>query len=343
MALPFSPPLSPMLARAQDAIPEGDGWRYEPKWDGFRAIVFRDGQDVHIGSRGEKPLHRYFPELLPVLREALPRTAVVDGEIITPVDGRLEFDVLQQRIHPAASRIQLLSRETPATFVAFDLLAAAGRDLRPRPLARRWERLAKLLGPGAATFGDILSPGPQVLLTPQTADPREAARWLKDLEISGLDGIIAKKDDLPYRPGERVMVKVKRVKTADVVVAGYRVHKSGDGVGSLLLGLYDHHGALHHVGFSGAFPAKQRRELLETLRPLEGGDAFGPGAGPGGPSRWRQEEREWVPLEPKLVAEVAYDHVTSYRFRHGVRILRWRNDKPPMGCTLDQILPGGGR
>jgi ATP-dependent DNA ligase len=327
-----------MLARSEPDIPEGDGWRYEPKWDGFRAIVFRDGGDVRIESRGEKPLTRYFPELLPELREALPRTAVVDGEIMTPVDGRLEFDVLQQRIHPAASRVELLSGETPATFVAFDLLAVAGRDLRGQPLARRWERLAKALADAPRDFETILSPGPRVALTPRTDRPEEAAAWLRDLERSGLDGIIAKREDLPYRPGERVMVKVKRRKTADVVVAGYRIHKSGDGVGSLLMGLYDDRGVLHHVGFSGAFPAGQRRELAEMLRPLEGGDAFGPGAGPGGPSRWRQQEREWVPLQPKLVAEVAYDHVTSHRFRHGVRILRWRTDKKPRECTLDQIL-----
>ncbi|HVM12026.1 MAG TPA: ATP-dependent DNA ligase [Actinomycetota bacterium] len=340
MTLPFGPPLAPMLARSQDEIPEGAGWRYEPKWDGYRAIVFRDGPDVHIGSRGEKPLHRYFPELLPVLRDALPKTCVLDGEIITPVNGVLEFDVLSQRIHPAASRIELLSRETPATFVAFDLLAAAGRDLRERPLRERWERLAKALADLPSDFDAVLSPGPAVCLTPQGSDAVEAARWLEDLAASGLDGIIAKREEEPYRPGERTMVKVKRTKTADVVIGGYRVHKSGEGVGSLLLGLYDDAGVLHHVGFSGAFPAKQRREMLEILRPLEGGDAFGPGAGPGGPSRWRQEERAWVPLEPKLVAEVAYDHVTGQRFRHGTRLLRWRDDKPPEACTLDQIRPG---
>ncbi|HZA60410.1 MAG TPA: ATP-dependent DNA ligase [Actinomycetota bacterium] len=337
MPLPFSPPLAPMLARVQTDIPAGDGWRYEPKWDGFRAIVFRDGKDVHIESRSQKPLQRYFPELLPVLRSALPRTCVVDGEIITPIEGRLEFDVLQQRIHPAASRVELLSRETPATFVAFDLLAVVGQDLRPKPLSERWDRLLRALAEAPGDFDTILAPGPRIAVTPSTTDPAEAQRWLEELERSGLDGIIAKQEDLTYRPGERVMVKVKRQKTVDVVIGGYRIHKSGQGVGSLLLGLYDKHGALHHVGFVGAFPAKQRLELLELLRPLEGGDGFGLGAGPGGPSRWRQEEREWIPLEPTLVAEVTYDHVTSNRIRHGSRLLRWRTDKQPRECTLDQL------
>ncbi len=337
MTLPFSPPMAPMLAKAQAAIPREDGWRYEPKWDGFRAIVFLDRGEVYIGSRGERPMQRYFPELLPVLREALPRSCVVDGEIVVPVEGRLEFEALQMRIHPAESRVRMLAEEIPAGFVAFDLLATARSDLRGRPLAERWSRLEKALGRAPTPIERILQPGPAAHLSPWTDAPAEAEAWIRDLERAGLDGIIAKRADEAYRPGERGWVKVKRRKTADCVVGGYRLAKDGNGVGSLLLGLYDEAGILHHVGFSASFRAPQRRELLEVVRPHEGGDAFGPGAGPGGPSRWRSEESAWVPLAPKLVVEVAYDHTTGHRFRHGTTLLRFRDDKRPEECTLEQL------
>jgi ATP-dependent DNA ligase len=334
-----------MLARSREEIPTGPGWRYEPKWDGFRALVFRDGADIHLGSRGERPLHRYFPELLPVFKESFPKTSVVDGEIVIPIGGELDFDALLQRIHPAASRVKMLSETTPATFVAFDLLAVGNQDLRERPLAKRWARLAKILGDGdGGDFEELLRPGPRTVLTPTTEDADEAARWLEELDVIGLDGIIAKQNDLRYQPGERVMVKVKRRRTADCVVAGYRLAKNGEGVGSLLLGLYDEAGALHHVGFSSSFKAGERRELLKILKPLEGGDAFGFGVGPGGPNRWRSEESaEFVPLQPRLVGEFAFDHVTGNRFRHGTTLLRWRPDKDPGQCTIDQMRPARTR
>lgn len=336
--LPFGPPLEPMLSKARDKIPRGEGWRYEPKWDGFRAIVFRDGDDVHIGSRGKRPLHRFFPELLDPLRDALPPDCVVDGEIILPRQGRLDFESLQLRLHPAESRVKLLAGEIPASFVGFDLLAEDGQDLRDEPLAARWEWLTGLLE--ELSFEETLGPAPRIVRTAQTTDPEVAEGWMTELEPMGLDGLIAKPGDLTYRPGERAMIKVKRRKTADCVVGGYRMAKNGEGVGSLLLGLYDEHGALRHVGFTSSFKARERRELLEVLRPHEGGDAFGPGTGPGGPSRWRTEESAWVPLEPILVVEVAYDHTTGHRFRHGTTFLRWREDKPPEACSMDQIRAG---
>lgn len=326
-----------MLAKLHDELPRGPEWRYEPKWDGFRAIVFLDGADVHIGSRGERPLHRYFPELPSILRDALPARCVVDGEIVLPQEGKLRFDTLQLRIHPAESRIRMLAEQVPATFVAFDLLAEGDRDLREEPLSTRWDRLTAVLDGEGGAIEDLLIPGPRAVLTPSTRDPEEAADWVEELEAIGLDGVIAKRDDLRYRPGERAMVKVKQRKTADCVVGGYRLAKDGEGVGSLLLGLYDESGQLRYVGFASSFRASRRRELQEVLRPVEGSNAFGPG-GPGGPSRWRREQAEWVPLEPRLVVEVEYDHVTGDRFRHGTRLVRFRDDKRPEECTLDQIV-----
>jgi ATP-dependent DNA ligase len=340
MALAIKPPLTPMLARSREEIPTGPGWRYEPKWDGFRALVFRDGEDIHLGSRGERPLHRYFPELLPVFKDTFPKSCVIDGEIVIPLQGVLDFDALLQRIHPADSRIRLLAETTPATFVAFDMLAVGTQDLRGKTLTQRWTRLVKILGDGGGDFASLLDPGPRVVLTPHTEDAEEAAKWLEELGDIGLDGIIAKETDVLYHPGERVMVKVKRRKTADCVVGGYRMAKDGQGVGSLLLGLYDESGVLHHVGFTSSFKAKERRELLELVKQLEGGDAFGLGAGPGGPSRWRStQEAEWIPLEPRLVCEIAFDHITANRFRHGTTFLRWRPDKDPRQCTIDQMRP----
>jgi ATP-dependent DNA ligase len=345
MNLPVLPPLEPMLAKLEGSIPRGDGWRYEPKWDGFRAIVFRDGKELTIGSRGRKTLERYFPELVETLHEVLPRRCVVDGEIVVTWDGVLDFEVLQQRIHPAESRVRKLAKETPSSYVAFDLLAEGSKDLRSEPLGVRWERLAGIVEPRPTqpTMKAILAPRTAVVLTPQTKHADEAVRWLDELEDAGLDGVIAKRDDLTYQPGKRVMVKVKHQRTIECVVGGYRIHKSGEGVGSLLLGLYDRDGVLHHVGACGAFPMAERKRMVEQLKPLEGGESFPGGVILGGPSRWRQQEKEWIPLEPVLVCEVAYDHFQGgHRFRHLAQFLRWRPDRDPRDCTFDQVKPGRG-
>ena len=339
MALPFGPPVAPMLAKLDHEIPRGEGWRYEPKWDGFRAIVFRDGSDVMIQSRDSRPLERYFPELVPALLEAFPPGCVVDGEIILAGERGLDFDALQLRLHPAESRIRKLAAEIPASFVAFDLLADGGKDLRSRPLDERRSRLEKVL---AAEASEHLPSGTTVvLLTPQTDDPDEAFGWFERLEGIGLDGVVAKRADQTYVPGKRVMVKVKHQRTADCVAAGYRLSRSGDGVGSLLLGLYDEAGVLHFVGHTSAFRASERRELLERLRPLEGGGGFGWGRSPGGPSRWSAgRDPSFVPLELRLVCEVTYDHMQGDRFRHATGFVRWRPDRDPRDCTFDQL---GGR
>lgn len=334
-----------MLAKLEPEVPRGQGWRYEPKWDGFRGIVFRDGDRITIGSRGGKTLERYFPELLPALGEHLPRRCVVDGEIVVAWEGVLDFEVLQQRIHPADSRVRKLAAETPSSYVAFDLLAEGSRDLRATPLWKRWDRLAGILEPRSTqrTMRAIMARRTHVVPTPQTSDPAEAIRWFDELEPSGLDGVVAKRENLQYQPGKRVMVKVKHQRTIECVVGGYRVHKSGRGVGSLLLGLYDANGILHHVGACGAFPMKDRLTMLDRLRPLEGGEGFPGGAILGGPSRWRQQEKEWIPVEPILVCEVAYDHFQGgHRFRHLAQFLRWRPDRDPRDCTFDQVPPGRG-
>ncbi len=340
MTLPFGPPLAPMLAKLEREIPRGDGWRYEPKWDGFRAIVFREGSDVRILSRDARPLERFFPELMPALREAFPPDSVVDGEIILAGEHGLDFDALQLRLHPAESRIRKLAAEIPASFVAFDLLAEDGEDLRSAPLAERRSRLSVILPDEASEHLPVGLTA--VLLTPQTEDPEEAAGWFERLERIGLDGVVAKRADQRYVPGQRVMVKVKHRRTADCVAGGYRLSKSGDGVGSLLLGLYDDDGILQYVGHTSAFRAQERRELLERLRPLEGGRSFGWGRSPGGPSRWSAgRDPSFVSLEPKLVCEVSYDHLQGGRFRHAAGFLRWRSDRNPRDCTFDQL--GGGR
>jgi ATP-dependent DNA ligase len=329
MPYPIEPPIEPMLARLQPAIPRGDGWLYEPKWDGFRAIVFRDGDRVHIGSRNTQPLERYFPDVVETVRESTPPRCVLDGEVVVPGDGGLDFDALLQRIHPAESRVKMLARETPATLVVFDALAEDDEDLRGASFTERRARLVEAV--------DV---GPRCMVTPQTEDPSTADQWFERFEGAGLDGIVAKRGELRYVPGERVMVKVKHERTADCVVGGYRLAKGGKGVGSLLLGLYDDGGVLHNVGFTSAFKAKERVELLERLRPLEGGDSFGHGRTPGGPSRWSQgRDMSWVPLRPDLVCEVAFDHMQGDRFRHGTRFLRWRPDKDPRSCTYDQLRP----
>jgi ATP-dependent DNA ligase len=336
MTLPIEPPVQPMLAKLQEEVPDGEGWIYEPKWDGFRAIVYRDGHDVHIASRDQKPLQRYFPELPPAFKEAVPKRVVLDGEVILVGPQGLDFDALQMRIHPAESRINMLAKKTPAGFVAFDLLALGNKDLREQPFDERRKKLLGFLEQQAK----ITKPakGTKIRVTPQTTDRGEAIVWLETLEEIGLDGIIAKRLDGPYVPGKRTMIKIKQHRTADCVVGGYRLSKTGDGVGSLLLGLYDDKGALHFVGHTSAFKAKERRELLKELKPLEG-ESFGDARTPGALSRWTTEKSlQWVSLKPELVVEVKYDKMQGDRFRHAAGFVRWRKDKPPKECTLDQVL-----
>ncbi|MFZ5472179.1 MAG: ATP-dependent DNA ligase [Myxococcota bacterium] len=329
MALPLTPPIEPMLALPQDDIPSGEGWVYEPKWDGFRAVVFKDGGDVYLNSRKGQPLQRYFPELVETFRARLPERCIVDGEIILAGKRGLEFDTLQLRLHPAASRVNKLAKEMPASFVAFDLLALGEEDLRGAPFRERRRKLESLVQSDAALF-----------LTPQTLNHEEAARWFARFEGAGLDGVIAKRADGPYTPGERTMVKVKHARTADCVVGGYREAKGGGAVGSLLLGLYDEGGVLHHVGHTSSFKAKEKKELLAKLRPLEGKKSFGEGRTPGAPSRWSSgKELAWTAVEPTLVCEVAFDYMQGDRFRHGATFLRWREDKAPRACTYDQLAP----
>jgi len=337
------PPVAPMLAKLARQLPTGEGMLYEPKWDGFRCVVFRDGDEVELGSRNERPLTRYFPELLEPIRQAFPTRAVVDGEIVIASDTGLDFDALLQRIHPAASRVALLAAQTPASFVGFDLLALEARDLRGEPFVERRRLLEGALG-GAE---------PPVHLTPATTDPAVAADWFSRFEGAGLDGVVAKRPDLPYREGERVMVKVKHERTADCVVAGFRWHKSGGIVGSLLLGLYDERGVLHHVGVSASFTVARRRELVDELGPHRPSTLDGhpweawaqleerdtpTGRKPGSPSRWNAtKDLRWEPLDPVLVCEVAYDHLQGDRFRHATTFRRWRPDRQPESCTYAQL------
>jgi ATP-dependent DNA ligase len=332
-------PVAPMLAKLARQLPEDDDLVYEPKWDGFRCIVFRDGDEVELGSRNERPLTRYFPELIEPLRRALPARAVVDGEIVIAGEKGLDFDALLQRIHPAASRVDMLARTTPASFVAFDLLALGPRDLRPAPFSERRALLEKALKGAKAP----------VHLTPATADAAVARDWFARFEGAGLDGVVAKKLDLPYREDERVMMKVKHERTADCVVAGFRWHKSGPVVGSLLLGLFDEAGVLHHLGVTASFTMARRRELVDELAPYRGGleghpwEAWAtpePRAGrtPGAPSRWNaKKDLSWEPLVPELVCEVAYDNLQGNRFRHATTFRRWRPDRRPETCTYAQL------
>ncbi len=346
MTLPISPPLSPMLAKLADEIPVGEGWLYEPKWDGFRCIVFRDGDEVELASRNERPFTRYFPELLAPLLAALPPRCVVDGEIVIPAadDRGLDFDALLQRIHPAESRVRRLAAETPASFVAFDLLALDDRDLMDEPLALRHSLLAEQLAKPPLDSS--------VYLCPSTTDPAVAQRWFIEFEGAGLDGVIAKRLADPYTPDKRTLVKVKHRRTADCVIAGYRVHKDGKGVGSLLLGLYDSDAVLHHVGVCASFTAKRRTELLAELAPLtndalanhpwrewaEMSNAEQPQRMPGAGSRWNAgKDLSWVPLRIELVAEVTFGQLQEGRFRHGSQFVRWRTDRKPASCTYDQL------
>ncbi len=339
---PIAPPIPPMLAKALPEVPAGPGLWYEPKWDGFRAIVFRADDDLFIQSRELKPLDRYFPELRAALLAGLPPGVVVDGEIVIATRRGLDFDALQQRIHPAASRIATLAEALPASFVAFDLLAADGADLRAMPFADRRARLEALL---AGTT-------PPLHLTPITVDVARARDWLARFEGAGLDGVMAKAADGPYTPGVRSMVKIKHSRTADCAVAGFRWHKTGPGtlVGSLLLGLYDAAGRLQHVGVTSAFTAARRRELAAELAPLRDGALDGhpwaawaeaggaSGRMPGGQSRWSAgKDLSWEPLRVERVCEVAYDHMQGDRFRHAAIFRRWRDDKPPAQCGYDQL------
>ncbi|MFC9651953.1 ATP-dependent DNA ligase [Streptomyces sp. NPDC056937] len=339
MDLPVMPPVKPMLAKSVARIPPG--MQYEAKWDGFRAIVHRDGDEVVIGSRTGKPLTRYFPELVTALRAELPGRCVVDGEIVIVHEDRLDFDRLTERIHPAKSRVDLLAERTPASFVIFDVLALGDTSLLAIAQARRREALE-------AAFAAL---HPPVYLAPATSDIEVAREWFERYEGAGLDGVIAKPLDLPYRPDTRSMYKIKHERTADVVVAGYRHHKSGPVVGSLLLGLYDPAGALQHVGVCAAFPMKRRAELVEELAPLRMESAEGhPWAAwaeesahesarlPGAPSRWSgTKDLSWLPLRPERVCEVAYDHMEGDRFRHTAQFRRWRPDRTPASCTYAQL------
>ena len=330
-----------MLAKAMTALPEGE-YSYEPKWDGFRSIIFRDGGELEIGSRNEKPMTRYFPELVAALKANLPERCVVDGEIILigASGERLDFEVLQQRIHPAASRVKLLAGQTPAAFVAFDLLALGDASYLDRPYAERRAALETVLAGAAAP----------VYLTARTTDPATARRWFGQFEGAGLDGIVAKPPADPYQPGKRSMAKIKHQRTADCVLAGYRVHKSGpDAVGSLLLGLYNDDGELTNVGVAGAFTMARRRELFQELQPLVSSSADHPwtaakqDTGTRTPrnsegSRWTgDKDLSFVPLRPERVAEVKYDHMEGERFRHTAQFLRWRPDRTPESCTYGQL------
>ncbi|MDP9397384.1 MAG: ATP-dependent DNA ligase [Actinomycetota bacterium] len=348
MQLPVMPPVAPMLAKLVPGVPEpgrgsAAGLLYEPKWDGFRCIVFRDGDEVELGSRKERPMTRYFPELLDAVRGQLPPRCVVDGEIVIISDGRLDFEALLQRIHPAESRVRKLAVETPAAFVAFDLLALGDENLMAAPFAERRARLAAVLADAAAP----------VFLTPGTDDPALARRWFEVFEGAGLDGVVAKPLDGAYQPDVRAMFKVKHERTADCVVAGFRWHKSGPVVGSLLLGLHDGPGgqALQHVGVAASFPMARRAALVAELAPYRMADFDGhPWASwaqaaaheadrlPGAQSRWNaKKDLSWIPLRPELVVEVAYDYLEGSRFRHTAHFRRWRPDRTPESCTYAQL------
>jgi ATP-dependent DNA ligase len=317
VALPLKPPIKPQLARPAKQLPDGDGWRFEPKWDGFRTIAFRDGDDVRLQSRNGRPMNRYFPDVVEQVLALPGDRLVLDGEMIVVVDGIQEFDLLSQRIHPAASRVEMLSEKTPAAFVAFDLLAEGDEVLFDLPYVERRSRLAEV----------VEEP---VQLTPCTDDSEAAGVWFTGRS----EGVIAKEADAPYRPGERTgMLKIKRVRTADVVVMAFRFGKEEGTVGSLILGLYDDAGELHVVGHTSGFSAKQKRELIAKLEPYRTYER-----GSGEPSRWKSdEELVWEGLRPELVAEVAFEHITGQRIRHGAKFMRWREDKDPEECRVEQL------
>lgn len=319
-----------MEARTAEALPRNDGaWQYEPKWDGFRCLAFKGKQAVDLRAKSGKPLGRYFPELKALLQGLKARDFVVDGEIVIEIDGRASFDALQMRLHPAESRIRKLSVETPVQLILFDMLAAPGGELMLElPLSER----RPLLEDFVARFGNAA-----LRLSPRTTSFANASKWLRGAGHGSTDGVVAKRLDGPYQPGERVMVKVKKLRTADCVVGGFRYLNGKRQVGSLLLGLYDGQGLLNHVGFTSTIADNERAMLTKRLEALRGGPGF-TGKAPGGPSRWSTERSgEWEPLRPELVVEVRFDHVTGDRFRHGTKLLRWRPDKAPKQCTFEQI------
>jgi ATP-dependent DNA ligase len=331
--LPIQPPYPPAEAKSVNEIPRGPGWLYEPKWDGFRCLAFRNGKEVLLQSKAGQPLGRYFPELVAALAKLPERRFVLDGEIVIFSEGRLSFDDLLLRIHPAESRIRKLSAESPATFMCFDLLVdSKGKVLTDLPLKKRREKLVQLFRPFPAKG--------MVRLSPASTDRKQAEQWMRELGTLGLDGIVAKRLDEPYRSGERTaMVKVKRIRTADCVVGGFRYAEKGGGIGSLLLGLFNDQGLLDHVGFTSSFTAEQHTDLNKIVEPLIGGPGF-TGHAPGGPSRWStKRSSEWQPLKLKLVCEVSYDHFSGSRFRHGTKFLRWRPEKKPGQCTFEQVRP----
>ena len=344
MNLPVNPPVLPMLAKRVGELPSGEEWIFEPKWDGFRALVFRDGDEILLQSRDEKPLNRYFPELLDPIRSQLPTRCVLDGEIVIVQESGLDFDSLQLRLHPAASRVRMLSQQIPASVVFFDLLSKDNRDLRGEPFEKRRHELESILA----------SATPPIHLTPATSDSRVASDWFRRFEGAGLDGVMAKPRAGTYEPNKRVMLKVKHERDCDCVVAGFRWHKKGERteVGSLLLGLFDDSGALQHVGVCASFTNEKRRELPSFLAPYRKdalashpwrswAEAGGEGADhrmPGGQSRWSQgKDLSWEPLRPELVVEVAYEHMQGSRFRHMAHFRRWRTDKKPGDCTYAQL------
>ena len=343
MQLPVNPPILPMLAKRVAELPRGGEWIFEPKWDGFRALIFRDGDEVLIQSRDEKPLNRYFPELLEPLQKQLPKRCVLDGEVVVAKDGSLDFDSLQLRIHPAESRIKLLSQEIPASIVFFDLLAEGHRDLRGQRFDKRRKRLETMLA-------DV---GPPLHLTPATSDFATASDWFKRFEGAGLDGVVAKGIAGTYESNKRVMFKVKHERDCDCVVAGFRWHKKGERtrLGSLLLGLFDDAGMLHHVGVCASFTDQKRIELIEFLAPYRKnalvdhpwrawheGEMQGGRRIPGAQSRWSAgKDLSWEPLRPELVVQVAYEHMQGDRFRHTTQFRRWRPDKKPTDCTYAQL------
>ncbi len=335
MTFPLPLDFEPMEAKLAADLPAGDEWIYEPKWDGFRCLAFSTGDGIELRSKGGKPLTRYFPDVVALI-ESLPRSKggfVLDGEIVIPIGGKLSFDDLLQRIHPAASRVTKLAKETPALFVVFDILAEKDRDLTARPLRERRGILEAFADRHFTEDG-------RLRLSPSTAELAAARKWLA-ANHPGLDGVIAKRTEMPYQSGNRTgMVKVKKMRTAECVVGGFRWGKGG-GLGSMLLGLHDEKGLLHHVGFCSAFSRDRRAEVEEKLVPLKGGAGFS-GRAPGGPSRWRTEgENEWEPIDPVIVVEVQYDHFSGDRFRHGTKFLRWRPDKNPEACTLAQVISEG--
>lgn len=342
MSYPIEPPVDPMLARNAARIPTGEGWLFEPKWDGYRCLVFRDGDELYLQSRSKKPLARYFPELLDPLRAMLPDRCVLDGEVVVEVDGVLDFDALGQRIHPADSRVEMLSEQTPADYIAFDVLAIGDEDLRAAPFGQRRERLEALLRDAS----------PPLHLTPATPDRDHAQDWFDRFEGAGLDGVIAKPVDDPYAEGQRSLRKCKHQRSLDVVAAGFRWHKSGEGIGSLLLGLYDDDGRLNHIGVASSFTAKRRVAILDELDPHILEDATehpwaewmeveahdGEQRLPGAPNRWSgKRDHSWVPLDCEQVAEVTCNQLTGGRLRHPAKMQRWRPDREPTSCTYDQL------